>query len=382
MAPVIGWVRGRSLVADGLLAVVAAAVDVGQAAVAGTMPGQPRLVPPAVLLLIAQSVPLVWRRRAPVPVWVVTGLLAGAYGIADYPDRLLPLAPLVALYTVLLDRTRRVAALIGLLSLTLALLSAAAARDSDAQDYLSGALLVGLTVALAENQRARRAYLGELEAKADHLERARAAEARRAVQDERVRIARELHDVVAHHVSMIVVQAEAASVSARPQSREALDAIGETARGALTELRRLLGVLRAADDDPALAPQPGTAQLDALVRQVCNAGLPAELRVEGQPRVLPAGVDLSVFRIVQEALTNTLRHAGPAKACVVVRYGDECVEVEITDDGSGAGEPASAAPGHGLVGIGERVAVFGGSLRAGPRPQGGFAVSATLPMRG
>jgi signal transduction histidine kinase len=219
------------------------------------------------------------------------------------------------------------------------------------------------------------------------------------VQDERVRIARELHDVVAHHVSMVVVQAEAASVSAPPEPRAALEAIGETARGALTELRRLLGVLRTADADLALAPQPGVAQLEALVTQVNNAGLPVTLRVEGRPHPLPAGVDLSVYRIVQEALTNTLRHAGPARADVAVRYRADCVEVDVVDSGRGASDSRGTRPGlppqtgpghatgqnpeagHGLVGIGERVGMLGGSLRTGPGADGGFAVSARLPSR-
>jgi signal transduction histidine kinase len=381
VAAVIGSRRDASLVLDASLALVVAAVDLGQAGVAGMVPGEPHLTTGAVLLLLAQSAPLVERRRAPVVVWLVVAVLAAAYGIADYPDRLLPLAPLVALYTVLVQHGRRVALLVGLVSLGAGVGSAAAAGDSDAQDYLATVLLVGITVALALTQRARRAYLSELETKAEHLERIRAAEARRAVQDERVRIARELHDVVAHSVSMVVVQAEAAAVAAEPEARAALEAIGETARGALTELRRLLGVLRA-DDETALAPQPGVGQLDALVGQVRAAGLPVEVRVEGPPQPLPAGVDLSVFRIVQEALTNTLRHAGAAHATVVIRYRDGCVELAVTDDGSGAAEAAGADAGHGLVGIGERVTMLGGSLTAGPRPEGGFQVSTRLPIRG
>jgi signal transduction histidine kinase len=394
VAAVIGWARERSLVLDALLALVVAVVDTGQAAVAGTAPGAPKLTLAPVLLLVGQSAPLIWRRRAPVAVWATVGVLAAWYGIGDYPDRLLPLGPLVALYTVLVDCGRRVAVPVAVLSLGLGLASTAAAGDSDAQDYLAATLLVGMTVAVVESQRARRAYLTELESKAEHLERVRAAEAQRAVQDERLRIARELHDVVAHHVSMVVVQAEAASVSAPAGPRTALEAIAETARGALTELRRLLGVLRAADGDLALAPQPGVAQLEALIAQVTNAGLPVTFHVDGEVRPLPAGIDLSVFRIVQEALTNTLRHAGPARADVVVRYRSECVEVEVNDDGQGAGtRDADRAgqdaqtgddveAGHGLVGIGERVNMLGGSLRAGPRPQGGFSVSAQLPIRG
>jgi signal transduction histidine kinase len=377
-----------------VLAVTVAAVDVGQAVVASMVPGEPMLTLTGSSLLIGQGVLLVWRRRAPLVVWALVGVLAAWYGIADYPDRLLPLGPLVALYTVLVDRAWRVAVLVGLLSLGIGLVSAVAAGDSDAQDYLSSVLLVGMTAALAASQRARRAYSRELELRAEHLERVRAAEAQRAVQDERLRIARELHDVVAHHVSMVVVQAEAASVSAPAGPRAALDAIGETARGALTELRRLLGVLRTAEGDPALAPQPGIAQLSTLMAQVNSAGLPTTLRVEGEARPLPPSVDLSVFRIVQEALTNTLRHAGPARAEVVVRYRADGVEVEVTDDGhgapaagrtlagAGAGAADGAGTGHGLIGIGERVGMLGGSLRAGPGPQGGFGVSVRLPIRG
>jgi signal transduction histidine kinase len=373
--------RQRDRLADGLVAAAVAALDVGQAAVAGVSPGQPRLTGLGVLLLLAQAVPLVWRRRAPLAVWVVTGVAAAGYGIGDYPDRLLPLGPLVALYTVLQDRSRRAVAVIAAVSLVLAEASAAVAGDSDARDYLFGALLVGLTVVLAEQQRTRRAYLAEVEARAAQLAEARDAQARHAVQDERVRIARELHDVVAHHVSMVVVQAEAASVDAAPAVRTALEAIADTARSALVELRRLLGVLRQTDDRMALAPQPGIAQLDSLVQHVREAGLPVELRMEGEMPVVPAGVDLSVFRIVQEALTNTLRHAGPARACVAVRTRGDHLEVEVVDDGAGTA-PQRAAPGHGLVGIAERVAMFDGVLRAGPRPEGGFAVVARLPVRG
>ena len=395
-----GWARERTLVADASLAVAVTVVDIGQAAVAGTIAGDPALTSLAVLLLVGQGLPLVWRRRAPVVAWTVVAVLAAVYGIADYPDRLLPLGPLVALYSVLVARSPGVAVLVALLTLGVGLGSTAAAGDSDAQDYLSAVLLISTTAALAVGHRSRRAYVAQLEATAEHVARVRAAQARQAVQDERVRIARELHDVVAHHVSMVVVQAEAASVSAPAEPRAALEAIGETARGALTELRRLLGVLRTGDSDVALAPQPGVAQLETLVAQVTSAGLPVTLNVDGRPRPLPPGVDLSVYRIVQEALTNTLRHAGPARADVAIRYRGDCVEVDVVDDGGARGRdmrsgrsagraeagpqgaPApTPEPGHGLVGIGERVEMLGGRLRTGPREGGGFVVSARLPLR-
>jgi signal transduction histidine kinase len=206
------------------------------------------------------------------------------------------------------------------------------------------------------------------------------AEAEAAIVDERARIARELHDVVAHAISVIVLQARGGRkqlVSSPEQTREALDAIEVTASQALAEMRRLLGLLRESEGDVALAPQPTLARLDELVGQVRNAGLPVELEIEGTPRELAPGVDLSAYRIVQEALTNALKHAGPATARVAVRYGDEGVELEISDDGVGNGN--GHGTGHGLVGIRERVAVFGGEVDAGARPLGGYAVQARLP---
>jgi signal transduction histidine kinase len=372
----------RDLLPDAVLAAVVAALDLGQAVVAALTPGQPPLTALGVSLLLGQSVPLVWRRRAPLPVWLISGLGAAAYGIGDYPDRVLPLAPLVALYGVLLTSARRAAAVIALVSVALALFSAAAAGDSDAQDYVFGPLLVGLTAVLAEVQRTRQAYLTEVEEKAAQLARASEAEARRAAQVERVRIARELHDVVAHHVSMGVVQAEAAAVTAEPGVRAALDEIADTGRSALTELRRLLGVLRGDDGPAALVPQPGIAQLEGLVQQMRTAGLSVELRVEGVSRGVPAGLDLSVFRIVQEAATNTLRHASGAHACVLLRYCDDALEVDVVDDGPAQVVAEAAVGGHGLLGLRERVAMFDGVLRAGPRAEGGFAVSARLPLAG
>ena len=207
-------------------------------------------------------------------------------------------------------------------------------------------------------------------------------EAREAVAEERGRIARELHDVVAHSVSVMTVQAGAVRRLLTPEQereREALLTVEQTGRQALTEMRRLLGVLRQEGETAALAPQPGLATLSTLVDQVRDAGLPVELTYEGEQLTLPPGVDLSAYRIVQEALTNTLKHAGPAHAWVAVRYGTDEVEVEIANDGraeNGGGH------GHGLVGMRERVALCGGALTAGPRPGGGYTISARLPVTG
>jgi signal transduction histidine kinase len=238
---------------------------------------------------------------------------------------------------------------------------------------------------LGDNLRNRRAYLAELEERAARLERDREVEARRAVQRERGRIARELHDVVAHTMSVMVVQAGAARrvMRKRPDDAEdALVAIEDAGRQGLAEMRRLLGVLRHEDErNLTLAPQPSLQYVDELVARSVEAGVNVELEIEGAPRPLPAGVDLSAYRIVQEALTNVLKHAGgAARACVQVRYRPESVEVEVFDDGRGvAADPASNGEGHGLVGMRERVALFGGELRVGPRRGGGFSVKARLP---
>jgi signal transduction histidine kinase len=208
-------------------------------------------------------------------------------------------------------------------------------------------------------------------------------EARRAVEEERNRITRELHDVLAHSVSVMTVQASAVRRLLTPEQqreREALMTVEETGRQALSEMRRLLGIMRTEEEVPALAPQPGLGTLPALVEQVRQSGLPVELSVEGEPVKLPAGVDLSAYRIVQEALTNALQHAGPAHAWVAVRYVGDDVEIEVANDGRSMSEDDGA--GHGLVGMRERAALCGGELHSGPRPGGGFKISARLPVAG
>jgi signal transduction histidine kinase len=240
----------------------------------------------------------------------------------------------------------------------------------------AGVWLVGYVLGRSfEGTRAaeERAQLAEL----DRME-----EARRAVAEERQRIARELHDVVAHSVSVMTVQAGAVRRLLAPEQereREALLTVEETGRTALAEMRRLLGMLRGANETPSLAPQPGMSTLGRLVEQIRDAGLPVEYRIEGDPVELPPGIDLSAYRIVQEALTNALRHAGPARARVSVRYRPTRLELEIENDGRTA--PNGSGEGQGLVGMEQRVALFGGQLTAGPRPGAtGYRVKATLPL--
>ncbi len=212
-------------------------------------------------------------------------------------------------------------------------------------------------------------------------ERERNLASHRAVLDERTRIARELHDVIAHSVTVMVVQAQAGPrlLGDATQARGAFESIESSGREALAELRRLLGVLRTADEQPAIGPQPGLDSLRSLVEQLREAGQRVRLRVEGTPVSIPPGVDLSAYRIVQEALTNALKHAGDAEAEVTVRYGASMLELEVVDNGSGAAAPGST-PGHGLIGMRERVALYGGLLEAGTRNGHGYAVRARLPL--
>jgi signal transduction histidine kinase len=245
--------------------------------------------------------------------------------------------------------------------------------------------VVFLTAAwiLGDNLRTRRAYLHELEEKAERLEREREENERRAAADEQARIARELHDVIAHNVSVMVVQAAGGRevFETHPdRAREALASIEATGREALTELRRLLGVARAHEDgSTSLAPQPGLERLGTLVEQVRAAGLTVDVQVEGEQRDLPTGVDLSAYRVIQEALTNTLRHAFAQRAWIVVHYGERELIVEVLDDGAGPPR-AGGQDGRGLVGMQERVGLFGGEVRTGARPEGGFRVWARFPL--
>jgi signal transduction histidine kinase len=330
---------------------------------------------------LVMTLSLAWRRRAPL---VVLALAIATSIIANFAAPLdaattPAIAVVVAVYSVG-AHTERVRAAVGGLGVA-ALIAANAAGQFSLGDLLFIAMIVGGAWLAGRAMHYRRERERTLERLTVDLEREREEKARAAVAEERVRIARELHDVVAHAISVIVLQARGArrSLATDPEeTREALDMIEATGSEALAEMRRLLGMLRTHDEDVALAPQPSLRYLDALAAQVCEAGLPVELSVEGEPIELPPGVDLSAYRIVQEALTNALKHAGPTSARVVVRYGKDDLELEIADTGAGAA--ASDGEGHGLVGMRERVSLYGGRLEAGPRDGGGFAVRARLPL--
>jgi signal transduction histidine kinase len=333
---------------------------------------------------------LLARRRFPVAAFLVVGSMAAVHAAQLYFQRLpADLAAPIALYAVA-SHSRRRGVSIALLALALGAALATMllpkgigfVQGETWNQGLAGALVDALLLAAAwiagDSTRIRRAYIAE-------VERDRDQQAQLAAAAERSRITRELHDVVAHGLSLIVIQAqgaEAALDQRQPEeTRQALETIVTTGRQSLADLRRLLGVVRRPPDaKPELAPQPGMAELPQLIAQVREAGIPVELRLEGDSQPLPASVDLSAFRILQEALTNTMKHAGHgASARVRVSYLDGGVEVEVGDTGLGAGAP-SDGQGHGLAGMRERVAMLGGHLDAGPRGGGGFLVRAWLPL--
>jgi signal transduction histidine kinase len=326
---------------------------------------------------------LLFRRRAPfvVPLAVASGALAFTLldPMAAYETDTMFLVLILAAWAAgsLLDARQALLALAALLVAGWTVFVRAPDVPLTELIWLSIPLVGTFVLSAAtarHSERARRAEQRVLEAE---------EEARRAVDDERGRITRELHDVLAHSVSVMTVQASAVRRLLTPEQereREALMTVEETGRQALAEMRRLLGIMRTEAEPPALAPQPGLGTLPELVEQVRQSGLPVELTVEGTPVKLPAGVDLSAYRIVQEALTNTLKHAGPAHAWVAVRYAGEDVEIEVANDGNS--QNAGDGGGHGLVGMRERVALCGGELESGPRPGGGFKISARLPVAG
>jgi signal transduction histidine kinase len=320
-----------------------------------------------------------FRRRAPTTVFVVVSVLCLAQ--IALLDLIVAgdFVALIALYTVVAyGPGGRVAAAATACTVAGALLSAAR-WDVPGEGVSLVETAVTMVATLGAWRRTRRAHVAGLEERNRLLALERDQQAAVGAALERARIARELHDVVAHSISVIVVQADGAAAGAeqRPAAAAAaLRTIGDTGREALAQMRRLLGVLRA-EDAGGLAPQPGTAQLDALVAQVARAGLPVRLSVHGRPRPVAGTVDVTVYRVAQEALTNVLKHAGPvSRVDVVLRYLDDAVEVRVLDDGRGG---LGAGAGHGLLGMRERVELHDGTLVAGPRDGGGFEVRAVIP---
>jgi signal transduction histidine kinase len=338
-------------------------------------------------LLLAAVVPLFWRRRAPL---LSAGCLGG--GIVVDVVFVSSTAPFIGAFVPVLIAAYSLAAYEGSLWRSVAGLAALGAAVTTVAiaipelgsvgDLAFNLFCVACAWALGRVARRTRGDAKALSRRAEDLERGREREAREAVELERGRIARELHDVIAHSVSLMGVQAAAAEqvLTIDPErAREPLRAIQGTAREAVDELRRLLGVLREPQGGGGLSPQPSLAALDSLAEQMRAAGLPVELRVEGAgaPGLSP-GIELSAYRIVQEALTNALKHAGGAPATVVVRHLPDVLEIEVTDRGRG-GVGGNGKPGHGLIGMRERVALYGGVVSTGEAAEGGYRVHASLP---
>ncbi len=345
---------------------------------------------PTYLLVSALlSAPLLVRRRHP-RVSAALVLAVGAVQLFAMPGTVIipaDIALAVALYT-LVNYVGRRAGLLYSLGLVVGTVLWGLWRANSRLDVFAPLMVFAMAWVLAEFAGARRAYATEVEMRLAEAERERDRRSSSAVSDERTRIARELHDVVAHAVSIMVVQADGASyVLPRDPAAAAaaLKTISSTGRTALTELRRTLDLLRT-DHSGALTPQPGTVGLRELTQRMQGVGLPVDLQVHGDLDTVPTGLALGVYRIVQESLTNVLRHAGAgAKAAVVVRRDEQHVVVEVSDTGGGAGPHGDDAyqdgSGNGLLGMRERVAVLGGSISVGPRPDGGWTVRATLPLQ-
>ncbi|KOG14267.1 MULTISPECIES: sensor histidine kinase [Streptomyces] len=340
------------------------------------------------------------RRRAPEKML----LLAVALGVFQLVFGLVPFvadfAMLVIIFTVAAhDGPRwasRLALVGGLCAATLSQLRwPMEETDSGAAKIFFTVIMTvpfALAWVLGDSLRTRRAYFAQLEERASRLEKEREAQAKVAVAAERARIARELHDVVAHNVSVMVVQADGAAYvmdSSPETAKQALETISTTGRQALAEMRRLLGILRTGEHQEAgeYVPQPDVQQIEDLVEQVRGAGLTVDFAIEGSPRPLPSGVELTAYRIVQEALTNTRKHGGPdVGASVRLVYFDDGLGLLVEDDGRGAPQEmyedgGADGRGHGLIGMRERVGMVGGTLDAGPRPGGGFRISALLPLK-
>jgi signal transduction histidine kinase len=367
------WLVAPPLVDAG----IALALSVALVAEAGSHPW--RAFNPLAFLI---TLPLAWRRRYPLPVFCVVAISAMiAIGPSEYSGFL---AIIIAAYSVSLYCRRRLLALAVLLATattTVLLFGGGLPPIPDA----AGPFVLLIPIWLVGDAiRTWKLRAAAFEDKASRLEREQEQARQAAIAEERSRIARELHDVIAHSVSVMVVQAGAArhiAATAPEQAGEALRAVEATGREAMAELRHLLGVLNAEGDGPSLAPQPGIEQLPSLLRRVTEAGLPVALRVKGRARPLPAGIDLTAYRIVQEALTNALKYSGLAVTEVVLDYRDAELKVEILDEGT-ACATYDGASGHGLVGMRERVALYGGTLEAGPRLERGYAVRAWLPLQG
>ncbi|WP_053741224.1 sensor histidine kinase [Streptomyces sp. NRRL WC-3618] len=396
MQSVYDFLRRHPTWVDGFWAVFLFGISLLSGAVQRT----PHTVSPAVNAVVTLLLCLVvaLRRRVPERMLVLAAVVGVAQLALDVEPVLADFALLVIVYSVAASGppwASRFALIGGLCASPLAQLRWPE-EESSAAGRLALVVFLAVPFALAwvlgDSLRTRRAYFAQLEERAARLEKEREAQAKVAVAAERARIARELHDVVAHNVSVMVVQADGAAYvldTAPDQAKKALETISGTGRQALAEMRRLLGVLRTGEHEEGgeYVPQPDVEQLGDLIEQCRTSGLPVDYKIEGTPRPLPSGVELTAYRIVQEALTNTRKHGGPnTGASVRLVYFDDGLGLLVEDDGKGAPhehyeDGGVDGQGHGLIGMRERVGMVGGTLDAGPRPGGGFRISALLPLK-
>lgn len=338
------------------------------------------------VLAALTPVPLYWRRSRPLR--SAYGVLAGVIlleGIG-YPDAALSVTPLFGIYSVGAHLPRRQSLRMFVLFMATLLGVFALHHLRDMNDFGLGSAIANVVIfvtawLIGDNLRNRRALAIELRDRAERAEAQRDAEAQRAVAEERARIARELHDIVAHSMSVMVVQASGArrAMHRDPAATEqALAAIEATGRSALDQMRTILGVLRTEGGVTDYLPQPNLDDFEAILKNCRDSGLPVSFNVTGSARPLAAGLELSAYRIIQESLTNAMRHAGPARAEVLLEYGASSLTVRVSDDGRGAAA-ATGRGGHGIIGMRERAEAFGGSLHSGPRAGGGYEVIAVLP---
>ena len=372
---------------DSLLALFVTFISLGSVAFSGGHGPDARSLPVLDAILVpVTSLPIAARRYRPLMVLAIT--VGAETVLLLFSSRAqFPFGVIVALYTVASRCERPVAARAAgwvALPITVGVIVNDWGHLGQVIPHLA---VVAIAWLVGDNLRTRRAYLAQLEERAARLEHEREQQATRATLEERARIARELHDVIAHNVSVMVVQASAGEDvfdSDPRRAREALAAVASTGRDALGELRRLLGAIRPGGQEAlSYAPQPGIDGLGGLVEQVRDTGLAVELSVDGEVQELPEATSLCVYRIVQEALTNTLKHAAATRAQVSLRCDPDELTVLVSDNGRGTTDAAanSGVGGHGLIGMRERVALFGGEMNAGPSADGGYCVTARLPVQ-
>ena len=338
-------------------------------------------------LLLVQVVPLLWRRSHPSLVLLLVGAAFAARVLLGFNPGIAGFGLLVAMYSVAayeVGARRLVFLVVAGLGFVAGFVVFGVTGNPRSFAITVPSLFFVAAWLIGDYLRTRRAYVAQLEERAARLERERDRDRRLAADEERTRIARELHDVVAHDVSVIAIQAGAARAvqATKPEAAaQALGLIETTARETLIELNRLLGVLRGGNGvTPDRSPQPGIDQLAGLVEELRAAGLEVDARVEGKAEPLPPALDLSAYRILQEATTNVLKHARARRVDIRVRYSETMLALDVRDDGAGDGSDPASSSGHGLIGMRERVALFGGQLRAGREPAGGFSVHARLPI--